>query len=82
MENIIFIILGVAVGGVIVYLFLNKQKSSTGDQSFSLLQQQMSELARALDSKLTESRRDMQDAVRAQFSDSQKLIKLINNDNH
>ncbi len=78
MENIIYIILGVAVGGVIVYLFLNKGKSSTGDQSFSLLQQQMSELARALDSKLTESRRDMQDAVRAQFSDSQKLIKDIN----
>lgn len=78
MENIIYIILGVGVGAVVVYLILSKDKSPKDDQSFFLLQQQMSELARALETKLTESRRDMQDAVRAQFSDSQKLIKDIN----
>jgi DNA recombination protein RmuC len=77
--QIIWIIGGAVVGGIVIYIFLNKKSTSTDvDQSFLLLQQQMSELARVLDSKLTESRRDMQDAVRIQFSDSQKLIKDIN----
>jgi DNA recombination protein RmuC len=78
--NIFSIIIGIAVGGIVAYLALNKKpKENTGnDQSFLLLQQQMAELARGLDSKLSESRRDMQDAVRTQFSDSQKLLKDIN----
>jgi len=43
-----------------------------------LLQQQMSELTKQLDAKLNESRRDMTDAVRTQFSESQKLLREIN----
>lgn len=77
--NLNSIIMGLVIGGFVAYLVLNKKKDEKkDDSSLLLLQQQMSELARALDSKLTESRRDMQDAVRAQFSDSQKLIKDIN----
>lgn len=77
--QIIWIILGVLGGGVVTYLLLNKDKKDPkSDQSFLLLQQQMAELARSLDSKMTESRRDMQDAVRTQFSESQKLLKDIN----
>ena len=77
--QILWIILGVAVGGFLAYSFLNKKsKPEEKDQSFLLLQQQLSELSRVLDSKLTESRKDMQDTVRTQFSESQKLIKDIN----
>lgn len=73
------IIIIVLLGGVIAYLLINKKKDTPKDeQSFLLLQQQLAELTRALDSKLTESRRDMQDAVKTQFSDSQKLIRDIN----
>ena len=43
-----------------------------------LLQQQMSELAKTIDSKMGESRRDMTEAVRTQFSESQKLLREIN----
>lgn len=79
MQNIIWVIIGIVGGGFVAYLILGKKKENTGqDQSFLLLQQQMAELARQLDSKLTESRRDMQDAARIQFSESQKLIKDIN----
>jgi DNA recombination protein RmuC len=79
MQNIIWIIIGIFGGGFIAYFIFGKKKENTGnDQSFLLLQQQMAELARQLDSKLTESRRDMQDAARVQFSESQKLIKDIN----
>ena len=78
--EILWIILGIVGGGAITFFLLNKKSSpsDSGGQSFLLIQQQMSELARALDSKLTESRRDMQDAVRTQFSESQKLLKDIN----
>ncbi len=73
------IIIIVLLGSVIAYLLLNKKNETPkNDQSFLLLQQQLAELTRALDSKLTESRRDMQDAVKTQFSDSQKLIREIN----
>ncbi len=80
MENLGFIVVIILVAVIFFLIFrLNKKTSAGGnDQSFSLLQQQMSDLAKVLDSKLTESRRDMQDAVRNQFSDSQKLIKDIN----
>src|SRR3989344_3295477 len=78
--DIIGIVIGVLIGGAIAFIFFwrRKTKPAEKDQSFLLLQQQMSELARALDSKLTESRRDMQDAARIQFSESQKLLKDIN----
>ncbi|MFA6300968.1 MAG: DNA recombination protein RmuC [Candidatus Paceibacterota bacterium] len=79
MQNIVWIIIGIVVGAVVVYIILNKKKKTdNSDNPFSLLQQQISELTRQLDSKLTESRRDMQDAVRTQFSESQKLLKDIN----
>jgi len=79
MQNFLEIVVVVLVGGIIAYFLFGKKKNSgEKDQSFLLLQQQMSELAKVLDSKLTESRRDMQDTVRTQFSDSQKLIKDIN----
>jgi DNA recombination protein RmuC len=78
MQNTLGIIIGVIVGGLVAYLVLNRKKEENGSDTFLLLQQQMSDLGRALESKLTESRRDMQDAVRIQFSDSQKLLKDIN----
>ncbi len=81
MQNGIEIIIGLFIGGIVTYFILGRKKEENkkaDDQSFLLLQQQLSELARGLDSKLTESRRDMQDAVRTQFSESQKLLKDIN----
>jgi DNA recombination protein RmuC len=78
MNLLIIIFLGVLIALVAGLFFFLKKKPIEKDDSFLLLQQQMSELGRVLDSKLTESRRDMQDAVRTQFSDSQKLLKDIN----
>lgn len=78
---LIFIAVVFGIGIYFMYVFFGKNPQYLGkekDQSFLLLQQQMAELAKTLNSSLTESRRDMQDVVRAQFSDSQKLIKDIN----
>lgn len=81
MENIFIIIIAVLAGATIAYLFFHKKEKGAGEnlgQSFLLIQQQMSELTRQLDSKLTETRRDMQDVVSTQFKESQQLIKDIN----
>ena len=65
--------MGVVGGGILTYLILNNQKGEKS-QSFSLLDEKLAELSR----QLTESRRDVQDTVRNQFSDSQKLLRDIN----
>src|SRR3989339_686105 len=80
-QILIFVAVVFGIGIYFMYVFFGKNRKNTNsdkDQSFLLLQQQMAELAKTLNSSLTESRRDMQDVVRAQFSDSQKLIKDIN----
>ena len=88
MQNIIFIILGIFFGaiisGVIVWFFIVKKTKeddigkNKNDQSFLMIQNQISSLAKIIDDKLGESRKDMQEAVQTQFSESQKLIKSIN----
>lgn len=42
------------------------------------MQQQLSDFTKKIDTALLENRRDMNDAVRSQFSESQKLLREIN----
>ncbi len=86
MTNIIYIILGVVLGaiaaGFVVWLRL-KRDTQTEDknedkQSLLLIQNQINNLTKTIDEKLGESRKDMQSAVQTQFSESQKLIRDIN----
>ncbi len=74
---------GAAVGGVIVWI--NRQKGpSEEDRNHAdtdrmmMLQNQIEHLSRAIESKLGESRKEMRDAVQTQFSESQKLIRDVN----
>jgi DNA recombination protein RmuC len=55
--QILFIILGIVLGGIVVYLFLNNKKNpdtteTPKDQSFLMLQQQMQELSRTVNDNL------------------------------
>lgn len=79
MQEAIYILLGVAAGAALAY-FLRSKRSALpdDDRGMLLLQQQMSELTKHMDAKLGESRREMTDAVRTQFSESQKLLREIN----
>lgn len=80
MNTFIYVLLGVFVGLIAAWFIFGRKKEVARDdgQGMMLLQQQMSELTKQLDSKLNESRRDMTDAVRTQFSESQKLLREIN----
>jgi DNA recombination protein RmuC len=78
--TIIAILAGAAVSGVIVWL-LSRNKTEVApvqdNQSFLLLQNQMSELMKLMDGKLSESTRYMQDSLRVQSSESNKIIRDI-----
>lgn len=77
--TILIILLLIAVATMAYFLFtlVNKKEEKKDDGSFLMLQSQLSELTRTMDSKIGESSKMMQDSVRNQFSESQKLIKDI-----
>ncbi len=76
METVLFsiVILGMVIGFFVLWKTLQKQKGdATKDQSFLMLQGQLNELARTLDSKLGESARAMRD----QFGQSATIIRDV-----
>lgn len=80
MENFIFIILAIVIGLAIGW-FLNRK---TPDQSIVLLQNQLQELSRIVDSKVTEfgkemkdSSRYMHDSVKTQLGESAQIIRDV-----
>jgi DNA recombination protein RmuC len=79
-STIIGIVAGAVVAGVIVWL-LGKNKGGNApapdNQSFLLLQNQMNELMKLMDGKLSESTRYMQDSLRVQAGESNKIIRDI-----
>lgn len=70
------LILIVLIGGFVLVLRRNTGKPEEG-QGMVLLQQQMQELARTLDARVSESSRAMQENSHRQFTESSKLIKEI-----
>ena len=78
---VILLALVVILLGVLLWAqFLKKHTPVVDTQGLVMMQQQLAELTKQLDSKLNESRRDMEGAVRTQFSESQKLMREIRED--
>ncbi|MCE9628757.1 MAG: DNA recombination protein RmuC [Candidatus Vogelbacteria bacterium] len=70
------VIVGVVGGAVVVWLLLNKTKegSQVADQSMLLLQNQLQDLIRTVDQKLSDSSTMIQTSMQGQFGESQKLV--------
>lgn len=80
--EIIFILLIIMLlggNGVMLYLLM-RPKSVAGSETMLLMQQQLQELARTMDTRLSETNRTMQEGSRSQFSESQKLMQSISRD--
>ncbi len=75
--ELVIIILLVAILGLLGYLLMRKPPAKEDDRSMLLLQQQMQELARSMDTRLGEGTRTMNESVRNQFQESQRLISNI-----
>lgn len=76
-------VLGVLVLGNLGLLFLMWRRMHGGaqkpqdTQGMLLLQNQIENLTRAVDQKIAEGTKQMSDSVRAQFSESQRLVKEV-----
>ena len=84
---IIIVLLLVVIGGIFYFILLQKKqkKPEQDSQGMLLMQNQMENMSKVLDSKLEsfnkqlfESGKDMRSATQSQFSESQKLIQDIN----
>jgi len=71
------IILAVLIGGFVIVFNLLKKKPEGEGSGLVLLQQQMQELARTLDTRVAESAKQMQESSHRQFTESSRLIKEI-----
>jgi DNA recombination protein RmuC len=81
MEIALYMLLGTIAGALVVWFILGRKKAEApaqDSQAMMMLQQQMAALGSQLDTKLNQSRSEMTEAVRTQFSESQKLLREIN----
>lgn len=76
MEILIYILAGLVLGGVLVYLIRPKQVR-TDDTGLKLILQQINELNRTVDAKIGESARHMNESVRTQLGESASLIREV-----
>lgn len=75
----IYSIIGVIIGGLVVYLFLSRKKD-TGESShtgFQLLLQQLNDLQRTVDQKLGDSEKSFKESLQFQSSQSAQIISDI-----
>lgn len=69
-------IVGLVIGGIIVFFMRPKQRA--GDETgLKLILQQINELNRTVDQKIGESTRHMNESVRAQLGESASLIREV-----
>jgi DNA recombination protein RmuC len=77
--SIFLLILLLAILGLLVYVFFFKKTEVKDDsQSFLIMQQQIQNLTRTLDDKLSEANKSMQEGSRMQFRESRELMQEIN----
>ncbi|OHA88385.1 MAG: hypothetical protein A2653_02345 [Candidatus Zambryskibacteria bacterium RIFCSPHIGHO2_01_FULL_43_25] len=75
---IVLIVFLVLLSGALFWLLFRGHRKENGQDGMVLLQNQFNDLIRTIDSKLGESRKEMSEAVKHQFSESQRLIREIN----
>jgi DNA recombination protein RmuC len=75
----IFVIVVAVLNGIGLWFLAKRfgEKKPENDSSMQLLLQQMNEMARSMDQKISDSTRTMHDSVRTQFSESAKLIRDV-----
>ncbi len=71
---IVSVIIGLSVGA---FFLRRKEEKKTDDTSLQLLLQQMNELSRTVDAKLGESSKQVNDSIRYQSTESNRLIREI-----
>ncbi len=79
MQNILEIIMGIIVGGIIAYFAFDRKKVEKKEDStgLNLILTQINELSRTVDNKLGESQKQVNESLRFHSSESNKIIKDV-----
>ncbi len=81
METILFIILGLIIGGGIAWAIVGRRKPAEqapqDNRAFDLLLQQVHELSRTIDTRLSDSHNKVTETIRYQTKESQDIIRDI-----
>jgi DNA recombination protein RmuC len=79
MQNILWIVIGVLVGGIVAYFLFGKKKESgeKSDTGLQLILQQLNELSRTVDNKIGESHKQMNESLKFHSSESNKIIRDV-----
>ncbi|MEI6580595.1 MAG: DNA recombination protein RmuC [bacterium] len=80
MENILWIIIGILVGGILVYFVFGKkkeEKEEKNDTGLQLILAQLNELSRTVDNKIGESHKQMNDSLQFHSTESNKIIRDV-----
>lgn len=77
--QLIYTLIGIGVGALIVYLLLSRKKAPENDShtGFSLLMQQVADLQKVVDAKLSQSEQSIRESMRDQSSQSARIISDI-----
>lgn len=75
MEITLYILIGLVLGSIFMYLLRPKQRSD--DTGLKLILQQINELNRTVDAKIGESTKHMNESVRSQLGESASLIREV-----
>jgi DNA recombination protein RmuC len=77
MSEILWALGGLLLGGIIFLFFRRPQKQAQDSGGMMLLQNQILELTKVIDSKLHENSKMVRESLHTQFGESQRLIKDI-----
>lgn len=79
MENILLIIIAVLIGSIITYFALKKKNSNSAkeDTGLQLILTQINELSRTVDSKISESHKQVNESLKFHSSESNKIIRDV-----
>ena len=80
METLLIAILAASLllNGIVLFVVLRRGAPKDDTQSSLLIQNQLEMLTRTLDNRMGETSKNMHEAMRAQFGDSQRLVREIN----
>jgi len=79
MENILWIIIAVLVGGILAYFLFGKRKNTdeANGTGLQLILQQLNEISRTVDQKLGESHKQVNESLKFHSSESNKIIRDV-----
>lgn len=79
MESILIaaLILLILLNGFLVWLLLRERKAPQDDRGLLMIQQQMQDLSKSLESKIGESSKQVHESVRTQLGESARIVREV-----